>query len=55
MSTLSHTIEGVTEAVAAVGDYVADKVRPKPPKPPRSTPAVRRAAITLKVGRRPGR
>lgn len=56
MGTLSRTIEGVTEAVAAVGEYVAGKISPKPPTPPRATPSVRRAArkarIALKVGQK---
>ncbi|WP_439624586.1 hypothetical protein [Gemmata sp.] len=54
MSTLGRAIEGVADAVAAAGEYVAAQLRPTPPPPPRPlTPsarkAVRKVAIAMRV------
>ena len=52
MSTLSRAIDGVTDAVAAAGEYVAARIHSKPPTPPRSTPSVRKAARKVAIAMR---
>lgn len=56
MSVVSRAVEGVAGAVSAAGEFVAEKLRGKPERPPRMTASVRRAArqaaINVRVGQK---